>query len=167
MRENTQPTRGTLRVHMGAPFDPPHPGSRTAAEVSRRRYFVGWPHDGAATQCARPVRCGDMLSALGDRLEKNCWSRGVTRCSDAWDGELNACDRRRSELSAFSCQMFQVGVSYLFDAICSARHRLLCEIYASSKTRAPAGAQMLCVLARPWILRRRSFARSAPSCVRV
>ena len=108
-----------------------------------------------------------MLSAFADRLEKNCWSRGVTRCSDAWDGELNACDRRRSKWSAFSCQMFQVGVSYLFDAICSARHRLLCEIYASSKTRAPAGAQMLCVPARPWILRRRSFARSAPSCVRV
>ena len=42
-----------------------------------------------------------------------------------------------------------------------------CEICVSSETRAPAGAQMLCVPAHPWILRRRSFAPSAPSCVRV
>ena len=56
-------------LSQAAPLLPTRPGSRTTAGLSRRRYFVGMPHDRAARQCAGPAsapfRKGIRESRLG------------------------------------------------------------------------------------------------------
>ena len=107
-----------------------------------------------------------MLSALVDRLEKNSLARtplsrlhakvnGVRAIAGGGDGLLLRARPSRFVANLHLMRPFRPALASL------------AEIYASSETRASAGAQMLCVPARPWILRRRSFTRSAPSCARV